>query len=260
MVSDGTEGDLAYSYLRAIQSTGRSLRAIPIGAIGISDEERWEAAGGLFLEPVVAPFVNFVCAAPGLLMGTRTPLDLGREEDLPAELRIALGGQARTPRATPGMLVYQPQTAISGLLTVGCPNVAILQSRPRPGDNEIRALARYDRVICPTPADALVLNHLGVKAIYLPPRADFMGRLLEELCNESGTTATTQSSLAMDALLEITSSPFTAPEEWRSRSETSPEGSSVPSGDTPSSTSSSSPAAVGWTRWMWRSITRTLWF
>lgn len=259
VVNEGAEGDLGYSYLRAFEATGRTLRAIPIGAAGVSDEDRWDDLGALFLTPVAAPFINVVCAPPGLHLGTRTPLDLSREEDLPAELRSVLGGPARQVRATPG-LVYQPQTALSGLMTIGCPNVAILQSRPTPDDHEIRVLARYDRVVCPTPADALVLIEHGVKAMYLPPRADLLARLLEDLCSASGTTATTPSSLAMDVLREITCSPFTVPAAWSSRSSTSPSAtpgstSAALSLATPSSTSSS-PPSLGWLRRMWRSITR----
>lgn len=257
LVTEGTEGDLSYSYLRAIEATGTTVRAIPIGAHGISDEARWDELGALFLTPVVAPFINVVCAHAGMLLGTRTPLELGREEDLPAELRSMLGAPVRLARATPP-LVYQPQTAFSGLLTIGCANVAILQSRPYPDEAEARVLARYDLVICPTPADALALGNLGVKAIYLPPTADMLRRVIEELQCASGITAISASSLAMDALREITSSPFTVPEMWSSRSSTSEADTARLSIATSGSTSSSTTdeLSVGWLRRMWRSIIR----
>lgn len=257
LVTDGTEGDLSYSYLRAIEASGRTVRAIPIGAHGISDEARWDELGALFLTPVVAPYVNVVCAHAGMLLGTRTPIELGREEDLPPELRSMLGVPVRLARATPA-LVYQPQTAFSGLLTLGCPNVAILQSRPNPDEAEALVLARYDVVICPTPADAQVLGLLGVKAIYLPPTADMLRRVIEELCCASGITAILANSLAMDALREITSSPFTVPAAWSLKSSTSEADTARLRIATSSSTSLSTTAAPsgGWLRRMWRSITR----
>lgn len=261
-ITAGTEGDLAYAYLRAMQAAGWSVRAIPIGGLVIIEEARWTEQASLFVTPVAAPFVNVVIAPAGTSLGThRSPLELGRDEDMPAELRSFLGGPAVRPaRGTPP-LTYHEQTAFSGLLTIGCPNVAILQSRPNPDEAEVRVLARYDRVICPTPADALVLGLLGVKAVYLPPTADFMRRIIEELqpCG-SATTATSASSLAMDALREITCSPFTVPAAWSSRSSTSAApAEGALSVATPTSTSSSSGGATkagSWFRRMWRSITR----
>jgi len=253
-------GDLSYSYLRAFDATGTSVRAIAIFGVDLAADgnARWEAESRLFVTPIQSSYINVVCAPAGMLWGMTNAADLSHASDLPVEL--ALGPSApRAPRATPDAAYNQQKTAFSGLFTVGCRNVAILTSKAEPDAKESRALSLYDLVVCPTPADALLLVNLGVKATYLPPHAAYMTKMIEGLCSESGTTAITPNSLAMDALREITSSPFTVPEEWRSRSETSPEGSSVPSGDTPSSTSSSSPAAVGWPRRMWRSITRTLW-
>lgn len=278
LVTDGDHGNDSHAYLEAFSRTTRAVRGIPIGHAGISDEERWYEIGHLFMTPLAQPFVNVVCAPSGMLMGTRTPLDLSRAEDLPEDLPLELrrvldaGGGPRPVRATPSDLIYIPQTAIAGLYTVGCPNVAIVGADLVLDAREIAALARYDRVICPTLERTLALHYQGVhRAIYLPPDPELLARLIEEVC-ESGTTASTPSSLATDALRGTTSlrSIALAP---RSRSSTSPREDSeesvttrlrAPRRGTASSTDSSSAAEhsltirPSWPRRMWRSITRRL--
>ncbi len=254
----GADGDLAYSYLKAIEAAGVPVRAIPIFGVDLTDDEnaRWDDAGALFTTPIQGGYVNVVCARAGMLWGMSNAADLSRVEDLPPEL--ALGpAMPRKPRATPSEVYDQQKTAFSGLFTVGCKNVAILVSVPPPDAKEARALLLYDLVMCPTAADALALTLLGVKAAYLPPRTDLMRRMVEALCSDSGTTATTVASLATDVLLEITSSPFTVPEEWRFRSSTS--GATTSAGDLPVPSPATGSSTGSSPRWTTASVLRRMW-
>ncbi len=113
-------------------------------------------------------YANVVCAPPNFLMGTR--IIKGRD-----------GLSPDSPGAE-GEIAYEPATALSGLFTVGVPNIAITMPRPKPPEpSEIRALARYDAVISPTEADAEALRALGVPASCVPPEPDRLEAIVRGL-------------------------------------------------------------------------------
>jgi hypothetical protein len=285
LVAAGQHGDLGYAYLRALEATSIRVRALPIGpASAIGTEKRWYELGGLFTTPMSIPFVNIVCAPCGLMLGTRAPMKaLGGTSDLakqdgqtrdvmvfPPELRAVLGPQKDAPEA-----VYEPQTAFSGLHTSSCSwNVAIVTDdfRDDPSsseslkvslsESEVRALERYDQVICAHDGTARILASRGVRAVHLAPPDDELEVLeLEGLCSPSDTTATTARSAATAARPAITwlrSTPSTASS---SRSPSSETRSPRQSRDTSTSTDSPSPGSESPPKSLtWRSIIRRLAF
>lgn len=162
---------LGFDYLEALHLTGLGVKACPIGPAFLMSGP-WPALMNLFVGPgqVAKAFVNVVCAPPDLLMGQAL-----REVDVkpPSGAGPLTGEKAREE------VVYKPQTAISGLFTVGVPNIAITAARPRPpSEHEITALLKYDAVITPSETDAMVLKGLGVVAIHMPPEKDQLARLI----------------------------------------------------------------------------------
>lgn len=262
LVAAGPVGDLGYAYMTALRTTGIRLRAIPIGGAVFGADDRWTKISELFAVPMSVPYVNVVCAAAGVTMGSRTAASsFSNARDLPAELQRVLGPQAERPV----VVVYEPKTAFAGLYTVGCKNVAILRALPLPDGKEVTALMQYDRVLCPTAADCEALSQLGISAQQMPPSADGLRYMLEELCG-SDTFATTAPSPATDAPPATTSSPSTASTASSSRSSRSAAASSLSRRGSPSdplsrgmalSIRSSFRGLWSLVRRMWRSITRS---
>jgi hypothetical protein len=213
LVAGGPVGDLGYAYLTALRTTGVPLRAIPIGGATFGVEKRWTDVSTLFAVPMTLPYLNVVCATAGMPMGTRAvSSSFSSSNDLPAELRRVLG-----PHAVREAVIYEPKTALEGLFTVGCKNIAILRALPLPAAREITALLQYDLVLCPTAQDVAELAALGIVATHMPPSADGLLHILEELCG-SDTFATTTPSLATAAPPATTCSPSTASTASSSRS------------------------------------------
>lgn len=180
---------LGYDYLDALDRTGLGVAAQPIGPAFFMVEP-WIKLNHLFAASTIAPrYVNVVCAPPNLLMGKRLQVtDVKAPGRLPApgeETRpFALSATPRAVRQTPGQVeedaVYEPQTALGGLFTVGVPNIAITMPRPKPPDEaEVRALNQYDAVIAPSSEDAAALRHLGIDAFHLPPDPKPLKRILD---------------------------------------------------------------------------------
>lgn len=219
-VSPGVAGAVAFAYLEALSNVGRAIRAQPIGMA--SFEPPWRQATRLFLTPMSAPFVNIVCARPGLDLGQRFALKvlkrLGNKQDLPD-------------------VVYQPNTALVGYYTVGCVNIAITGVRPPPSPEEVSALAKYDAVICPTEEDTVELRRLlsqqhqrHARVVHVDPHPDLLGALLDDLCGAtcgSVTTATTPPSRA-SAARPATTPPPLPPQAMRSRSSTGDRSPAIP--------------------------------
>jgi len=259
----GPVGDLGYAYMMALRTTGIRLRAIPIGGAVFGADERWTKQSELFAIPMEIPYVNVVCAAAGVTMGTRTVASsFSNARDLPAELQRVLGPQAERPA-----VVYEPKTALEGLYTVGCRNVAILRALPLPDAREVKALMQYDRVLCPNASDCEALAQLGITATQMPPSADGLRYMLEELCG-SGIFATTTPSPATAAPPATTSSPSTASTASSSRSSRSarPSATSLSRRGSPSdplsrgtglSIRSSFRGLTSLARRMWRFFTRS---
>jgi hypothetical protein len=271
VVAPGAAGDMGHAYLQALVATGIRVRALPIGgAAAMNAERRWYELGKLFTTPM-APFVNIVCAPPGLQLGTRTPMtamggtrDLvkqeGRTTDVmvfPPELRELLG-----PQKDASDIVYEPQTALAGLYTVGCKNVAIVYGGA-PDAVELEVLGNYDLVIVTDPDAAgfrASKGQISSTALYVPPDATQLAGHLEEICG-FGTSATMESSPATDAPPATT---WLRSDEWLASSSKSP--SSVTPDPSPqslataTSTSSRFRGIRSWAHRTWRSITRSLVF
>ncbi len=221
----GPLGDLGYEYLRLLEATGIQVRALPIGpavAIG-GDERRWYDISHLFTTPMSLPYLNIVCAPAGMRLGTRAPMgamngtgdlasrgagdnDATEVMVFPPELRDALSSMGIAKRPAAMDIVYEPQTAFSGLYTESVRNVAIVTDVAQLDDDEIRWLRIYDLVICPTIAVMTELGDRGLlELVYIPylfNPADF-ARHLEEVCGFA-TPATTARSLGTAAPLATT--------------------------------------------------------
>jgi hypothetical protein len=178
LVAQGDEGTVPYDYLIALRSTGRRLRAIPIGPIDPYCDAKWSAVAMDFMEPMHHPFVNVVCAPGGLRMGVPMTASAMGSSRLPFE---PSSSAAAGPRAAE--TVYEPKTAIVGLLTVGCQNVAIVPSALSCEEKELAALAKYDRVICSHADDVRILHGEGVaSAVHIGPGKAELAAFFDELC------------------------------------------------------------------------------
>lgn len=173
---------LGFDYLVALEQTGLGVVACPIGPAFFMAEP-WIKRNHLFRGGAIAKnYVNVICAPPNLLMGTQL-----RAVDVKAPGRLPGPGEETgvlelsAPRASDpaAEVVYEPQTALGGLFTVGVPNIAITMSRPRaPEEHEVRALGQYDAVIAPTAEDAAALRHLGIVAFHVPPEPGQLERIV----------------------------------------------------------------------------------
>lgn len=175
---------LGFDYLEALEQTGLGVRACPIGPAFLMAEP-WIKLHHLFAPGDFAQrHVNVVVAPPNLLMGTRL-----RVTDVVAPGRLPGPGEetgelelSRARPRLPGVdeeAVYEPQTALGGLFTVGIPNIAITMPRPRPPeDHEVRALCQYDAVLTPTSEDASTFRHLGITAFHVPADPAQLGRIV----------------------------------------------------------------------------------
>ncbi len=183
MLPNGGAG-LGYAYLEALDQTGLGVRACPIGPAYLGADPWTKVTHLLFVGQVARQYINIVCAPPNLLMGTRL-----RATDVKPPNRLPAAGEETAPfefSASPTLAtvspaaetVYEPQTALGGLYTVGVPNIAITLPRPKPPeDHEVRALAQYDAILCPTDADAASLRHLGLVAFNVPPEPGQLARI-----------------------------------------------------------------------------------
>jgi hypothetical protein len=215
-VAPGALGDLPFAYLEALHGTGRALRAQSIGMAAFDAERRWYRLAHLFATPMWSPFVNVVCARPGLMLGTAMPVSAlapTRDSDTQAALGAlerALGG----PITERERLIYQPKTALVGLYTVGVKNVAITSAAPDPSALELEALARYDAVVTVGTGDRdRLLQLLGERhprVVHVSPRASDLAALLDDLCGSS-TSATGVPSRASHGRRATTSPPSRLP-------------------------------------------------
>lgn len=290
VVAPGELGDLGYAYLRALADAGVKVRGLPLSAAaGMAVERRWWDLKALFTVPLEVPYINVICTRPGGTMGVRAQVGtLGTKDDLPddlpPELRRVMVGNAL--KASKSRIVYDPKPVLTGMLTVGCKNVAIITANPRPTPDELVALGKYDLVICPTGHDQEQLAELGVTAQLIPihaltglERGGDPYRALSEagradlvvafgrLC-ASGTTLTMVPSAATAGPRGTISPPLTStPTTSSSRSSASIRTSRAPKISTPTSTDFASDDSApcpteppGTARRMWRSITRLLGF
>lgn len=173
---------LGVDYLTAIAGTGLGVVALPIGPAFLMAGP-WPRLLHHFTAAVPAgQYVNVVCAPLGLSLGF-------------ASSRAEMGASTPPMRKQgskvielPGDeddIVYVPQTALSGLFTVGVPNVAIVQppgaAQPRPSESELQALRQYDFVLSPTEAAVTAFALLDISAIHVPPDAGQLAKILGAL-------------------------------------------------------------------------------
>jgi hypothetical protein len=158
LVTLGEGPFLGYDVLQALARGGFDVRACPIGAAFLAYPPWLEVMHLFTAGPPSPPFINMVCAPLCYLLGQPTT-------------GVDFAGLKGDPT-----IVYQPQTALMGLYTVGVPNVAVTLPRAPTGpategavSSEIQALEKYDLVIAPTEEDAQGLRDLGVSAISVPP-------------------------------------------------------------------------------------------
>lgn len=246
-VTYGPAAEDGLRYLEGLQQAGAQVRALAIGHMALAGNPRWWAQREAFTRELTKPYANVVCAPLGLLLGgTLTSRQL-------AQLSQAIPGLGHLPADEE---VYRPQTAFQGLFTVGCRNVAIaiVPAEGTPAQEEIYALARYERVYCPTYAQALVLRMHGIEAQALGPTPVELNPLVEDLCG-SGTTATGLNSPASAAPPATTSPPSPPPAP---RSTSSPGLAIAPARSPATSTPTSSRwrTTIAWLRRTWRSFTR----
>ena len=159
-----------YEYLDALDRSGKRVVACPIGMAYFTSAP-WSGITRLFSGLTAPRFVNVVCAPPGLVMGARM-----RAADVKPPLDPS--GVAWRKELSQEV-VYEPSTALSGLYTVGVPNVAITTLGTKPLESsEIRALAQYDAVFTPSGNDAEALRALGIHSMHIPPDPALLGRLM----------------------------------------------------------------------------------
>lgn len=150
-----------FDYLEAIHNANISVKACPIGPVFIAGQ--WPKLMHLFAAPMPGDrYVNVVCS----------PLDLS------LGFAMSKAGVA-PPVGIPGSapegsreVVYAPKTAISGLYTVGVPNIAITSApRRQASKGDLDALVKYDVVIVPNENDIESFHHLGIEVMLTPPEA-----------------------------------------------------------------------------------------
>jgi hypothetical protein len=173
---------LGLEYLKALDATGLGVAAQPIGPAFLM-AAGWIEVNHLFnYRPIAPRHVNVVVAPPNLLMGRRLNVtDVKAPGRLPAPGEETRPFALSAPQAPEGSdePIYEPQTALGGLFTVGVPNVAITMPRPKPPeDHEVRALCQYDAVLAPTADDASALRHLGIIAFHVPADPAQLGKIM----------------------------------------------------------------------------------
>jgi hypothetical protein len=150
-------GGIAFSYLKAIEGTGLGVRIMAVGMARF-DTPPWNQVSHLFITALKTRYINVVCVEPGVTLGGSV-----------SAAQFSMGNKDGAG--------YDPPLAISGLFTVGIPNVAILTGKVLPEGKELESLKHYDVVICPTGKETLDLDKLGIKALVLEPESDQLSKL-----------------------------------------------------------------------------------
>ena len=168
---------LGFDYLEALHETGLGVRACPIGAAVFLMDAPWNKINHLFMGGAVedTSFINVVCSPPNLLMGAAMKA---------SDVKPPKGVGAPTGDIRSDETIYKPQTALSGLFTVGAgiKNIAITIPKPKPPDeHEIRALQLYDAVLTPNLADAMTFEGLGISARHMLPDAKRLKELIDSM-------------------------------------------------------------------------------
>jgi hypothetical protein len=144
---------IAFDYCEAAAKTGLGVRIMPIGVMHFGIEP-WNRVSNLFLTPLKTRFINVVCIEPGVNIPTA---QFGWDEGKDA--------------------AYEAPLALTGLMTVGIPNVAIVSGLKLPEGKELEALKLYTEVICPTREGSDALQAVGVKSTPIPADPDLLSRL-----------------------------------------------------------------------------------
>ena len=150
--------NIAFDYCEAVADTGLGVRIMPIGVMHFGLEP-WNRVSHLFLTALKTRYINMVCIEPGVPVGNN--------------ISVAQFGM-RTDEES----AYEPPLALSGLMTVGVPNVAILSGLNMPEGKELEALKHYTAVVCPSEQGTEALKKVGVKSMTIPPDPDRISKLL----------------------------------------------------------------------------------
>lgn len=153
-----TEG-LAFPYLKALDETRLGVRVMPVGMVAMWLEP-WNQLPHVFMSALKMRFINVVCVPPGVSLGM--PISVAQ-----------FGNGSGTQEGA----VYKPDMAISGLYTVGIPNVAVLAGTGALEHKEVESLKIYDAVVCPTTEGSAALEAQGIKAVTIPPEPGKLSRL-----------------------------------------------------------------------------------
>jgi len=173
-----TWADVSYQYLIALRVSGIKPRAIPIGGMQLPERAKqdrawshWLQVADAFEGDLASVSVNVVCVPMGVPLGKSVK---AAEFVVPDKRAKVATPEVKAPEE----VVYEPNTAISGLYTQGMVNIA-LTGRLGSGapasyvDEDIRFLLdrprAYDLVLCPQMTDVTWLCDRGVEAQWCPP-------------------------------------------------------------------------------------------
>jgi len=180
MVLPNGGAQLGFDYLEAFDKTGLGVRACPIGPAFLMSGGWPKLTPLFFIGQNAKRYVNVVCAPPGLFMGhVLRAIDVKPPPDV---LKSSLVSSEDTNPDAKDIerIIYDPQTALSGLFTVGVPNIAVTMPKPKlPDEKETSVLRRYDAVLCPTVEDANALRQLGIIAFQMPPEPTLLARVVD---------------------------------------------------------------------------------
>lgn len=163
---------IPFRYARAL-SESRPIRVVSIlgGMAAFTPGSVWYQHQDWFGGVIEGPYINVVCAPPGVLLGS----PLRASEMMPPQVAKLTG----SPADAPDEVVYTPQTAFCGLYTVGVPNLAITGVVPKPPrHHELACLRQYDTVVAPSTTDREALRLLGIDAMYVPAERDALEAIL----------------------------------------------------------------------------------
>jgi hypothetical protein len=178
-------GSIASKYLKTLTGYGLTVRVVPIGPFFLSafhrpDFAHWEEHLTCFTGELDQKYVNIVCAPTGLSLGPQLSVEqLAPRAPMGVEGNPMGGHHTQRPDGPQGV-VYEPETAITGLWVKGQQNIAITGTRPTaPSDAELNKLREYDLVVAPTPEEAADLHGQGVSVSVVSPGEPYLAQLTD---------------------------------------------------------------------------------